>query len=46
MSGPVLWVGLILIRVIVFLGDDYGGIGVSPEDTFVPHEVVVDEFAK
>lgn len=31
--------------LVVFLGDDDGGVGVAPEDPLVPHEVVVDEFA-
>lgn len=31
--------------LVVFLGDDDGGVGVAPEDPLVPHEIVVDEFA-
>ena len=37
--------GVGVIGCIVFLGDDDGRVGISPEDSFVPHEVIVDEFA-
>jgi hypothetical protein len=37
--------GGVVVGVVVFLGYDDGGVGVAPEDTFVPHEVVIDEFA-
>jgi hypothetical protein len=36
--------GVSLIGCVVLLGDDNGRVGISPEDSFVPHEVIVDEF--
>jgi len=37
--------GLCIVVGIVLFADDDGGVGVASEDSFVPHEVVVDEFA-
>ena len=32
--------------LIVFFRDDDGRVGISSEDSFVPHEVIVDKFAE
>lgn len=45
-DGPHGDLGLLVVVVVVFLGDDDGGVGVSSEDALVPHEVVVDELAE
>ncbi len=37
--------GLLVVGVVVFLGDDDGGVGVAAEDTLIPHEIVVDQLA-
>lgn len=34
-----------IIRTLIFFGDDDGWVGIASEDSFIPHEVVVDEFA-
>jgi len=37
---------LILIGIIILFGDDNSGVGISSENSFIPHEVIIDELAR
>jgi hypothetical protein len=38
--------GSVLVGIVVLFGDDDGWVSISPEDPFVPHEIVIDEFSR
>lgn len=45
LSDGCLYPSVAIVGAFIFFGDDYGRVGIASENSFVPHEVVVDEFA-
>jgi hypothetical protein len=45
-DGLDWYLGPIFIAIIILFGDDNGGVCISPEDSLIPHEIVIDEFSR